>query len=194
MVLIHTRSKLLLQELPSIFDGSARNNAQEQDDSKATLAPKISQEESWLTFDQEALILHNKVRAFAGWPGTRAKSIVIDEKNDKRSLGGPDGGKESGKCSFILERFERYNIKLVFLMCVPGHFCPLAVHGLFLPLFLVLIFGIGCWCCLEVGLLGFAAAFVFFFAGLGGCLAFRTILPFLVGCSMWLLLLELSDV
>nr|GEZ52829.1 methionyl-tRNA formyltransferase-like isoform X1 [Tanacetum cinerariifolium] len=33
-------SELLLQELPSIFDGSARTKAQEQDDSKATLAPK----------------------------------------------------------------------------------------------------------------------------------------------------------
>lgn len=25
------------------------------------------------------------MRAFAGWPGTRAKIVVIDEKNDKRS-------------------------------------------------------------------------------------------------------------
>ncbi|GJU80917.1 methionyl-tRNA formyltransferase-like isoform X1 [Tanacetum coccineum] len=78
-------SELLLQELPSIFDGSARTKAQEQDDSKATLAPKINQEESWLSFDQEAVVLHNKVRAFAGWPGTRAKILVIDEKSDKRN-------------------------------------------------------------------------------------------------------------
>ncbi|KAK9066939.1 hypothetical protein SSX86_014263 [Deinandra increscens subsp. villosa] len=78
-------SKLLLQELPSIFDGSASTKAEAQDDSKATLAPKISQEESWLSFDQEALTLHNKVRAFAGWPGTRARILVIDEKSDKCS-------------------------------------------------------------------------------------------------------------
>ncbi|XP_076950884.1 uncharacterized protein LOC143624008 [Bidens hawaiensis] len=101
-------SKLLLQELPSIFDGSASIKAKLQDDSKATLAPKvynsliihaniyimslyyfclmqISQEESWLFFDQDALTLHNKVRAFAGWPGTRARILVIDEKSDKRS-------------------------------------------------------------------------------------------------------------
>nr|XP_043616718.1 methionyl-tRNA formyltransferase [Erigeron canadensis] len=76
-------SKLLLQELPSIFDGSARTKARAQDDSKATLAPKMNQEESWLSFDEEALVLHNKVRAFAGWPGTRAKLLVIDEKSDK---------------------------------------------------------------------------------------------------------------
>ncbi|KAH8483247.1 hypothetical protein H0E87_027864 [Populus deltoides] len=54
-------SKLLIHELPSILHGSARLKAQPQDDSKATLAPKISVEESWLSFDQEASVLHNKV-------------------------------------------------------------------------------------------------------------------------------------
>ncbi|KAA8547750.1 hypothetical protein F0562_004179 [Nyssa sinensis] len=79
-------SKLLIHELPSIFDGSARVRAQAQDDSKATLAPKISPEESWLSFDHEAIILHNKVRAFAGWPGTRARVVVIDSKSDQRNI------------------------------------------------------------------------------------------------------------
>ncbi|KAF5762416.1 putative formyl transferase [Helianthus annuus] len=74
-----------MQELSSIFDGSAITKAEVLDDSKATLAPKISQEESWLSFDEEASVLHNKVRAFAGWPGTRARILVIDEKSDKRS-------------------------------------------------------------------------------------------------------------
>ncbi|KAK1268423.1 hypothetical protein QJS04_geneDACA017637 [Acorus gramineus] len=72
-------SDLLIRELPSIFDGSAKLKAQPQDHSKATLAPKISPEESWLSFEQEALTLHNKVRAFAGWPGTRTKVQVLDE-------------------------------------------------------------------------------------------------------------------
>lgn len=53
-------SELLIHELPSIFDGSARAKAQPQDDSKATLAPKIMPEESWLSFNQEASALHNK--------------------------------------------------------------------------------------------------------------------------------------
>ncbi|KAI8018910.1 Methionyl-tRNA formyltransferase [Camellia lanceoleosa] len=53
-------SKLLIHELPSIFDGSARVKALPQDDSQATLAPKISPQESWLSFDQEAIVLHNK--------------------------------------------------------------------------------------------------------------------------------------
>ncbi|KAG4914379.1 hypothetical protein JHK87_051936 [Glycine soja] len=54
------RSQLLIGELPSILDGSAIVKAQPQDDSKATLAPKINPDESWLSFDQEASVLHNK--------------------------------------------------------------------------------------------------------------------------------------
>ncbi|XP_057972320.1 uncharacterized protein LOC131160541 [Malania oleifera] len=79
-------SKLLIQEIPSIFDGSARMKAQHQDDSKATLAPKITPEESWLSFDDDALVLHNKVRAFAGWPGTRARVQVFDGKNGQPNV------------------------------------------------------------------------------------------------------------
>nr|AKF43279.1 protein pigment defective 194 [Hypseocharis bilobata] len=79
-------SNLLIRELPSIFDGSAKEKAQPQDDSKVTLAPKVTPEESWLSFDQEALVLHNKVRAFAGWPGTRAKIAVFDETNGQREI------------------------------------------------------------------------------------------------------------
>ncbi|XP_038996518.1 LOW QUALITY PROTEIN: methionyl-tRNA formyltransferase-like [Hibiscus syriacus] len=78
-------SKLLVHKLPSIFDGSAKVNAEPQDDSKVTLAPKISPEESWLSFDEEALVLHNKVRAFAGWPGTRAKVLVVDDKSSNHN-------------------------------------------------------------------------------------------------------------
>ncbi|ONK68174.1 uncharacterized protein A4U43_C05F8400 [Asparagus officinalis] len=78
-VLFGLGSELLIRELPSLFDGSARLKAQPQDDSKATFAPKLSSEESWLSFDQEARSIHNKVRAFAGWPGTRARVQVIDD-------------------------------------------------------------------------------------------------------------------
>lgn len=54
-------SKLLIRALPSILDGSAKRKALAQDESKATLAPKITPEESWLSFDQNAIVLHNKV-------------------------------------------------------------------------------------------------------------------------------------
>lgn len=85
-ILFSQGSKLLLRELPSIFDGSAKEKAEPQDGSKATLAPKINPEESWLSFDEEASVLHNKVRAFAGWPGTRAKLLVVDDKTSNIDL------------------------------------------------------------------------------------------------------------
>ncbi|KAL4584492.1 hypothetical protein LXL04_009094 [Taraxacum kok-saghyz] len=62
-------------------------------------------------------------------------------------------------CSFVL---LSKSFCLLVVIQVPGLFCPMAVRGLFWPLFLVLVFGMSCWCCLEVGLLGFAATFVFF--------------------------------
>ncbi|XP_072992990.1 uncharacterized protein [Typha latifolia] len=78
-VLFDLGSDLLFRELPSICDGSSKLKAQPQDGSKATLAEKITSEESWLSFDLEAKVIHNKVRAFAGWPGTRARVQVIDK-------------------------------------------------------------------------------------------------------------------
>ncbi|KAL5079924.1 hypothetical protein RYX36_008345 [Vicia faba] len=85
-LLFHKGSKLLIRELPSIFDGSARVKAQPQDDSKTTLAPKIGPDESWLIFDQEASVLHNKVRAFSGWPGSRTQILVVDKNGQKKTL------------------------------------------------------------------------------------------------------------
>ncbi|XP_043701599.1 methionyl-tRNA formyltransferase isoform X1 [Telopea speciosissima] len=85
-LLFNEGSKLLIHELSSIFDGSAMVKAQPQDDSKATLAPKLTPEESWLCFNEDALVLHNKVRAFAGWPGTRAKVCALDSSNGQQSI------------------------------------------------------------------------------------------------------------
>ncbi|WOL11706.1 hypothetical protein Cni_G20470 [Canna indica] len=85
-MLFNIGSKILLRELPSILDGTARLRAQAQDHSKATLAPKLSNDESWLSFDKEARVIHNKVRAFADWPGTRAKFQVIDKNGNPNVL------------------------------------------------------------------------------------------------------------
>eukprot|EP01018_Ginkgo_biloba_P023506 Gb_02518 [translate_table: standard] len=85
-ILFDRGSQILLRELPSILNGSAAVKAKEQDDSLASLAPKVSVEESWLCFDQTALMLHNKVRAFAGWPGTRTKVQICNGTDKIQSL------------------------------------------------------------------------------------------------------------
>lgn len=81
-ILFDRGTHILLRELPSILNGSAAESAKEQDHSLASLAPKVSIDESWLCFDQPALMLHNKVRAFAGWPGTRTKVQIINGNGD----------------------------------------------------------------------------------------------------------------
>ncbi|PWA38392.1 hypothetical protein CTI12_AA581800 [Artemisia annua] len=82
---LHSISKLTIE--------FARTKAQEQDDSKATLAPKISQEESWLSFGQEAVVIHNK-------------SSDDDEVTFRKDLGTSAARQESSKCSCILEWFR----------------------------------------------------------------------------------------
>ncbi|CAA7397629.1 unnamed protein product [Spirodela intermedia] len=85
-ILFSKGSEILVREIPAISDGSAKLKAQVQDDSEATLAPKLKPEESWLSFDEEARVLHNKVRAFSGWPGTRAKLQVHDSNGSAKII------------------------------------------------------------------------------------------------------------
>ncbi|CAI5536047.1 unnamed protein product, partial [Closterium sp. Naga37s-1] len=76
--LFHRGTHLLLQHLPTVLDGSAAATATPQDDSQATHAAKVAAEEGILDFSLPALTLHNKIRAFAPWPGTRASFITKD--------------------------------------------------------------------------------------------------------------------
>ncbi|KAL0343410.1 UNVERIFIED_CONTAM: Methionyl-tRNA formyltransferase [Sesamum angustifolium] len=105
-------SELLIRELPSIFDGSAKAKALAQDESKATLAPK-------------------------SWPGTRAKVSALDPKSGQHNIielkiittrvygnneiqsgemdgtGGPTSRQKGCKCNRILERLTRPKTKEV---------------------------------------------------------------------------------
>jgi len=63
----------LLEELPSVFAGEAAARAVPQDEKTLSHAAKVSPDEGELDFKkQSALECHNKVRGFAGWPGTKA--------------------------------------------------------------------------------------------------------------------------
>ncbi|GMH35325.1 hypothetical protein BSKO_03193 [Bryopsis sp. KO-2023] len=77
-------TQLLIETLDSVWDGSALSNAAAQNDQEATQAPKMSRDESLLDFKTgTALQCHNKVRAFAGWPGTRARFVLHDPSQEK---------------------------------------------------------------------------------------------------------------
>ncbi|PNH00463.1 Methionyl-tRNA formyltransferase, partial [Tetrabaena socialis] len=61
---------LLLQRLPDVFGGRGQQLA----------APQLTREESMLDFASgSAPELHNRVRAFAGWPGTSGRFLLVDE-------------------------------------------------------------------------------------------------------------------
>lgn len=61
---------LVLANLEAVWAGLAPAAARPQDEGRATHAPKISREEGELDFGAPAAACHNKVRAFAPWPGT----------------------------------------------------------------------------------------------------------------------------
>lgn len=59
------------EKLPSIIDAWAAGDltSTKQDDSLATACPPIRPEEGEFTWDQDALAIHNRVRALSSWPG-----------------------------------------------------------------------------------------------------------------------------
>jgi methionyl-tRNA formyltransferase len=61
----------LLAVLPRYLLGEVP--LREQDTQTVTHAAKVSVDESWIDFQAGAASIHNKVRAFFGWPGTRGR-------------------------------------------------------------------------------------------------------------------------
>lgn len=80
--LFATGAALLLDALPAVWAGtqSFTNGATPQEELGEVIhAAKVSPDESWLDFtntEVDARTLHNKVRGFAGWPGTKATFVV----------------------------------------------------------------------------------------------------------------------
>ncbi|KAL4857185.1 Methionyl-tRNA formyltransferase [Chlorella vulgaris] len=63
---------LLVKNLEVVWAGMGDATAQPQDEAGATHAAKLTRQEAELDFSQPAQVCHNKVRGFAGWPGTFA--------------------------------------------------------------------------------------------------------------------------
>ena len=76
-ILFNLGAEILIKNLNLIFSGNFLGV--EQKHTEATHAKKINITESLLDFNVQAIALHNKVRAFAGWPGTKVV-FSIDEK------------------------------------------------------------------------------------------------------------------
>ena len=70
--------KLLLETLPSIFDGT--NNRIKQDDSHVSLAKIIKKEDEILDFNDLSINIYNKVRGLNPFPGAYS---ILDNKRVK---------------------------------------------------------------------------------------------------------------
>ncbi|MDP2928672.1 MAG: methionyl-tRNA formyltransferase [Candidatus Omnitrophota bacterium] len=76
---------------------SGRIKSVKQDDSAATLAPKLKKEDGLINWKEPAINIHNKVRGLLPWPGAYThfkdkvlkilKTEVLESENDKGSSG-----------------------------------------------------------------------------------------------------------
>jgi methionyl-tRNA formyltransferase len=82
---------LVLKHLPNILDGSA--TSREQDQSKATYDRLITKEDGQLDWRKPAVQLEREIRAYAGWPRSRAKldttEVIITEAHVETGSGQP---------------------------------------------------------------------------------------------------------
>ena len=94
---------LLIETLPGYLSGEIQ--PQSQDDSLATLAPRIQKEEGRIDWTQPAAVIERTVRAFTPWPGT---SSFWNGKQLKIHSGDvSDGNAEVGR---IIEAWGRVAI------------------------------------------------------------------------------------
>ncbi|KAG1663821.1 hypothetical protein FOA52_013386 [Chlamydomonas sp. UWO 241] len=79
-LLFQRGTALLVDRLPGVFEGRGPSMASAQDEASVLHAAKLRKEDAALDFTScTAQQLHNKVRAFAGWPGTTASFRVEEE-------------------------------------------------------------------------------------------------------------------
>jgi methionyl-tRNA formyltransferase len=69
--LLNAGTKLLIDNLDYILDGTLESIP--QDSSAATYTKLLTKPDGWLDFDEPAEVIERKVRAFLGFPKTRAK-------------------------------------------------------------------------------------------------------------------------
>ena len=88
-------SRLMVQTIAGILDGSLRPQA--QDEALATVAPILRKRHGWIDWRKSAESIHNQVRAFNPWPGTTTRFRGTTCKILKtRKAGSAEAGTEPG--------------------------------------------------------------------------------------------------
>lgn len=82
-------SEMLVQNLPHIIDGSLKPQA--QDNSEATYDSLINKADGVLDWTKPAALLEREIRAYAGWPKSRAvidkHRVIVTEADVKKTSG-----------------------------------------------------------------------------------------------------------
>ena len=106
------------EKLPSIIDAWAAGDltSTKQDDSLATACPPIRPEEGEFTWDQDALAIHNRVRALSSWPGAfvmtgENKLKVLDSEVLEDETMVPEELKASGPGTVVKAKGENLIVK-----------------------------------------------------------------------------------
>ena len=87
-LLMNEGARLLLESLPSVWDGAAVGRAVPQDAALATHAPRLSIDDGRLNLAAPSPTVYNAVRAVAGWPGARLRVTVGDGEPVDVKVGG----------------------------------------------------------------------------------------------------------
>ena len=106
------------EKLPSIIDAWVAGDltSTKQDDSLATSCPPIRPEEGEVTWDQDALAIHNRVRALSAWPGAfvmkdESKLKVLDSEVLEDETMVPDDLKDSVPGTVVKAKGENLIVK-----------------------------------------------------------------------------------
>lgn len=81
-------ARLLLESLPSVWDGTAVGKAVDQDPALATHAPRLSTDDGRLNLAAPSSTVYNAVRATVGWPGARLRVVVGEGEAVDVKVGG----------------------------------------------------------------------------------------------------------
>lgn len=130
--LFETGTEQLLDALPSVWDGSSERLQWEQDDDRASAAPKLSQTEAALDLETVgALAAHNRVRGFTApvGPGCYCMLQLGDSPPARAKLIRTRVGSEGAQLT--QEVVLNKNGKVLDLVCGDGS--VLEVHTLTLP-------------------------------------------------------------
>ena len=101
-------TSLAIKNIEDIFHKAINHNDfNPQDNNKATYARKLTKEESVISWEEDAISIISKIKAFAGWPGVQAELFKVKFKIIKAHLSAKTSSLDYGSIvTFNHDKFE----------------------------------------------------------------------------------------